>query len=142
MPKKWPAGPLPPRRPHRPGTAPALGLRAGEGPSPCADHPRKEVRHVHETVSPRREQNAPFAAALAADLASIPPGRAMLGVAVGREVAQQVLAWRSTDGSNAQVTYVPGTGPGAWQPTPRPNPSPPPAELPGLPAAATQWAKV
>jgi hypothetical protein len=66
----------------------------------------------------------------------------MLGVAAGHEAARQILAWRSTDGSDDQVPYVPGTGPGAWQPTPRPNPNPPPAELPGLPAAAPQWATV
>src|SRR5438128_609228 len=59
-----------------------------------------------------------FDATLAADLAGIPPGRARLGVAVGQEVAQQILAWRSTDGSGAVVPYTPGTGPGVWQPTP------------------------
>ena len=87
-------------------------------------------------------QQATFDAALAADLAGIPPGQARLGVAVGHEAARQILAWRSTDGSTDPVPYVPGTGPGVWQPTPRPNPNPPPAELPGLPAAAPQWATV
>jgi hypothetical protein len=90
-------------------------------------------------------QQSTFDAALAADLADIPPGRARLGVAVGHEAARQILVWRSTDGSvpdpNAPP-YTPGTGPGVWQPTPRPNPNPPPAELPGLPAAAPQWATV
>src|SRR5262249_4310775 len=71
-------------------------------------------------------------AILAADLAGIPPGRARLGVAVGQTVAQQILAWRSTDGSTAQVTYVPGTAPGDWQPTP-------PAFAP---AVAPQWGAV
>jgi membrane-associated phospholipid phosphatase len=85
-------------------------------------------------------QQDTFDAALAADLAGIPPGLPRLGVAVGHEAARQILAWRSTDGSNDPSTYVPGTGPGVWQPTPRPNPNPPPAELPGLPAAAPQWA--
>jgi membrane-associated phospholipid phosphatase len=75
---------------------------------------------------------ATFDATLAADLAGIPPGRARLGVAVGQAVAQQILAWRSTDGSSAQVTYVPGTGPGVWQPTP-------PAFAP---AVAPQWGHV
>jgi PAP2 superfamily len=73
-----------------------------------------------------------FDTALAADLAGIPPGTAMLGVAVGQEVARQILAWRSTDGANTPVPYVPGTGPGVWQPTP-------PAFLA---AAAPQWATV
>src|SRR5262245_23391040 len=90
-------------------------------------------------------QQGTFDAALAADLAAIPPGRARLGVAVGQEAARQILAWRNNDGSvpdpNAPP-YDPGTGPGVWQPTPRPNPNPPPAELPGLPAAAPQWATV
>jgi membrane-associated phospholipid phosphatase len=75
---------------------------------------------------------ATFDATLAADLAGIPPGRARLGTAVGQAVAQQILAWRSTDGSTAQVTYVPGTAPGDWQPTP-------PAFAP---AVAPQWGSV
>ncbi len=75
---------------------------------------------------------ATFDTTLAADLADIPPGRARLGVAVGQAVAQQILAWRSTDGSTAQVTYVPGTAPGDWQPTP-------PAFLPPV---GTQWGHV
>jgi membrane-associated phospholipid phosphatase len=75
---------------------------------------------------------ATFDAILAADLAGIPPGRARQGVEVGHAVAQQILAWRSTDGSGAQVTYVPGAGPGVWQPTP-------PAFAP---ATAPQWGHV
>jgi hypothetical protein len=75
---------------------------------------------------------ATFDATLAADLAGIAPGRARQGVAVGQAVAQQILAWRSTDGSNAQVPYVPGSGPGVWQPTP-------PAFAP---AAVPQWGHV
>src|SRR5262249_55180849 len=43
-------------------------------------------------------QQALFDTTLAADLAAIPPGRCRLGVAVGREVAQPILASRSTDG--------------------------------------------
>src|SRR5262249_48315866 len=35
----------------------------------------------------------------------------------GQTVANAVLNWRSTDGSNAVVSYTPGTAPGAWQPT-------------------------
>jgi hypothetical protein len=77
-------------------------------------------------------QASTFDSALAADLAGIAPGRALLGVAVGRTVAQQILAWRANDGSvpdpNAPP-YVPGTDPGDWQPTPPAN----------LPALAPQW---
>src|SRR5262249_10394682 len=74
-------------------------------------------------------QASTFDSALAADLAGIPPGRARQGVEVGQAVAQQILTWRSTDGSGATVPYTPGTDPGDWQPTP-------PARLPAL---APQW---
>jgi hypothetical protein len=50
----------------------------------------------------------------------------------GQVVANAVLTWRSTDGSSAVVPYVPGTGPGVWQPTP-------PAFLP---AFDPQWPSV
>src|SRR5439155_4985081 len=63
-------------------------------------------------------QQATFDATLAADLAGIPSGRARQGVAVGQAVAQQILTWRSTDGSNVPKPYTPGSGPGVWQPTP------------------------
>src|SRR5262249_7319605 len=56
-------------------------------------------------------QSSTFDAALAADLVGIPPGRARQGTEVGREVARQILAWRSTDGSDRVVTYTPDTGP-------------------------------
>jgi membrane-associated phospholipid phosphatase len=87
---------------------------------------------AHDTLSALfPADQATFDATLAADLANIPPGRAMLGSAVGQAVAQQILAWRSTDGFNTPATYVPGTAPGDWQPTP-------PAYLPAaLPQLAT-----
>ena len=88
---------------------------------------------AHDTLSALfPADRATFDATLAADLANIPPGRAMLGTAVGQEVAQQILAWRSTDGFNTTVTYVPGTAPGDWQPTP----------LPYAPAALPQIARM
>lgn len=60
-----------------------------------------------------------FDAALAARLASIPPGRAKQGVAIGKAVAKRVLAWRANDGAFAVGgTYAPPTPvPGQWQPT-------------------------
>ncbi|HEV3079236.1 MAG TPA: vanadium-dependent haloperoxidase [Gemmataceae bacterium] len=88
---------------------------------------------AHDTLSALfPAQQATFDATLAADLANIPPGRARQGVAVGQAVAQAILTWRSTDGSNAHVNYTPGTAPGDWQPTP-------PAFLP---AALPQWGNV
>jgi PAP2 superfamily len=44
------------------------------------------------------------------------------GIAVGEQVASQLLASRTGDGWNAAVVYVPGSGPGVWQPT---APAPP-----------------
>src|SRR5262249_52768502 len=70
-----------------------------------------------------------FDSALSADLVGIPPGPARQGIDVGREVAQQILDWRSTDGSDKTVPYNPVPGPGVWQPTPPAN----------LPALAPQW---
>jgi hypothetical protein len=59
----------------------------------------------------------------AASLATIPDGQAKLdGMAVGAEVATLFLASRVGDGRGANVTYIPGTGPGAWIPT---SPAPP-----------------
>src|SRR3954451_6618993 len=77
-------------------------------------------------------QAGTFDAALAADLVGIPAGRGRQGIGAGHEAAQQILAWRSTDGSTATVTYTPGTDPGDWQPTP-------PALLPAL---LPQWPNV
>jgi len=55
----------------------------------------------------------------AASLVPIPDGDSKSrGVRIGQEVATRYLAQRSTDGRNANITYTPGTGPGAWQPTP------------------------
>ena len=52
-------------------------------------------------------------------LAAIPDGPAKIhGIAVGEEVAALFLALRAGDGRNANITYVPGSGPGDWQPTP------------------------
>jgi membrane-associated phospholipid phosphatase len=75
-------------------------------------------------------QQATFDALYQAELAQINDGEQKEnGIAWGQTVANAVLTWRSTDGSNAVVPYTPGTGPGVWQPTP-----------PGfLPALAPQW---
>jgi hypothetical protein len=75
---------------------------------------------AHDTLAalyPARQ--AVFDAALAEDLADIPPGRARQGIEVGQEVARQILTLRSNDGSSAIVTYTPpNNDPGQWQPTP------------------------
>ncbi|HVF46107.1 MAG TPA: vanadium-dependent haloperoxidase [Pyrinomonadaceae bacterium] len=61
----------------------------------------------------------------AISIASIPNSQSKTdGMAVGAEVAALFLASRVGDGRNANVTYTPGTGPGAWIPT---SPTPPAA---------------
>ena len=59
--------------------------------------------------------NAHYAAALA----TIPDGPAEdAGVALGIRAADAILALRANDGANSSVTYVPGSAPGDWRPTP------------------------
>ncbi len=78
-------------------------------------------------------QSAMFAAELTATLGAIPAGpRRDRGIALGRAMADQILALRSHDGSNVKVNYAPGTGPGDWVPTP-------PAYAP---AVDPQWGNV
>jgi hypothetical protein len=74
-------------------------------------------------------QQATLDAAYASSLAGIPDGEAKTrGVAIGQAAAAAILALRIADGSNAPMPYTPGTGQGAWQPTP---PAFLPAALPG-----------
>ena len=55
-----------------------------------------------------------------------------MGVAWGQHVAEEIMAWRSTDGANVPIGYTPGTRPGDWQPT-----------APGFaPALLPQWGMV
>jgi hypothetical protein len=60
-----------------------------------------------------------FDDALDASLEGVPegPGKAA-GVRLGQGVAERILAWRATDGSDRRSDYTPGTGVGWWQPTP------------------------
>jgi hypothetical protein len=55
----------------------------------------------------------------AASLAALPDGIAKAnGIAVGQQAASAILIKRAEDGRNATVTYMPGSGPGVWAPTP------------------------
>jgi hypothetical protein len=51
-------------------------------------------------------------------LANIPEPERTLGANVGMEAANNILGVRSKDGFATVVSYTPGTGPGAWIPTP------------------------
>jgi hypothetical protein len=59
-----------------------------------------------------------YDAALADSLKDIPDPERTWGVNVGEDVAQRLLEERSHDGMAVVVPYTPGTGPGAWVPTP------------------------
>src|SRR5262245_48871596 len=51
-------------------------------------------------------------------LGALPDGPSKTdGIAVGEQVASALMASRTGDGWNAAVVYVPGSGPGVWQPT-------------------------
>lgn len=94
----------------------AAEVRASRGASAEAAA-AQAARDTLTALYPSRQ--AIFDVALAGNLAEIPPGLANQGVAVGQEVARQILALRANDGAAAIVTYTPpNTNPGQWQPTP------------------------
>jgi PAP2 superfamily len=65
------------------------------------------------------EQQADLDAALASSLGGVPDGDSKAkGIAVGRAAAAALLALRDGDGSDDEVPYTPGSGPGVWIPTP------------------------
>jgi len=70
-----------------------------------------------------------YDAALQASLDGIPEPERTWGVNVGEDVARRLLEERSHDGFALVVPYAPGSGPGAWVPTP---PAFAPALLPGF----------
>ena len=78
-------------------------------------------------------QAGKFDAALQSSLAKIPDGKAKQdGIALGQQVADQIISSRNTDGITKVVQYTPSTDLGSWTPTP-----------PALAAAlAPQWPQV
>jgi hypothetical protein len=89
---------------------------------------------AHRTlVSLYPAQAGKFDAALQSSLAKIPDGKAKQdGIALGQQVADQIISSRNTDGITKVVEYTPSTDPGIWVPTP-----------PALAAAlAPQWPQV
>ena len=64
-------------------------------------------------------QQADLDVKYAASLAAIPDGTAKInGISVGQQAAAGILLFRADDGRDAVVAYVPGSGPGVWNPTP------------------------
>ena len=79
--------------------------------------------HVLGSLYP--QQLTTFAAKYGQSLDAIPDSVAkQQGRALGQAVAQQIIDWRSNDGSTATVVYTPGTLPGQWRPTPPANANP------------------
>lgn len=84
-------------------------------------------------VSVYPAQAVKFNEALQSSLAKIPDGKSKDdGIALGQQVADQIITLRSTDGASKVVEYIPKTDPGSWVPTP-------PAFAPGL---LPQWPQV
>jgi hypothetical protein len=89
---------------------------------------------AHRTlVSLYPAQAATFDEAYASSLAKIPDGKAKQdGIALGQQVADQIISLRSTDGITNVVEYTPSTDLGSWVATP-----------PAFAAAlAPEWAQV
>ncbi len=64
-------------------------------------------------------QKAALDTALAQSLAKISDERSKAdGIAVGKTVAERMLAWRAKDNFDAKAEDKPGTGAGVWQRTP------------------------
>ncbi len=78
---------------------------------------------AHDVLAALIPASAPtYDAALAARLATIPPGLAQNGVRIGAKVAAAILEWRRNDGWQvAPPAYVLPPFPGLWQPTPPAN---------------------
>ena len=107
-------------------------VRGPRGPRPSAQAAAAQAAH-DTLVALYPQQQATFAAELAASLEGVFPDQARTGVAVGRAVAQHLLTWRSTDRWDATPPpYILPSELGLWQPTP-----------PGFSRATfTHWADV
>jgi hypothetical protein len=82
---------------------------------------------AHDTLSALWPSRKPiFDAKLTADLAGIPSGLSMQGVAIGKEVAKQILALRADDHSSPAIPWTPpNNDPGTYQLTEAPPPAAP-----------------
>jgi hypothetical protein len=100
-------------RSYEPYHARVLAPRAASAEAALA----QAARDTLVALYPSRQ--AIFDTKLAADLAGIPADRAARGIAVGQEVARQILALRADDGSATTVPWVPpDMNPGTYQLTP------------------------
>jgi hypothetical protein len=94
-----------------------VDLAAPAGASPVAAAAAAAHR-VASQIYQEPDERAVFDAALAEALATVADGPAeMLGVELGRQVGDAMLAWRSTDRAGASLPYTPGGAPGDWNRT-------------------------
>jgi hypothetical protein len=109
-----------------------VGSVAPAGASPVAAAAAAAHR-VASNLYREADELAVFDAALAEALATVSDGPAeSLGVELGEQVGDAILAWRANDGASAVVPYRPGTDPGDWDRT-----------FPDfLPPLITQWPHV
>jgi hypothetical protein len=109
-----------------------VDIVAPAGASPVAAAAAAAQR-VASKLYKEPDEVAVFNAALVEALATVPDGPAeTLGVTLGQQVGDAILAWRSTDGASAKVAYTQGTDPGDWN---RTFPD-------GLPPLLPQWPQV
>ncbi|MCW6052205.1 phosphatase PAP2 family protein [Lyngbya sp. CCAP 1446/10] len=92
-----------------------ISIDAPAGTSPEAATAAAALRVL---VSLYPAQAATFNEAYASSLAKIPDGKSKEdGIALGQQVADQIIALRSADGTKTEVPYIPSTEPGLWTPT-------------------------
>ena len=116
-----------------------------EGEAPAGASRRAAIAQAAYTslVGLFPAQSAAFAmdletslAEIAADAATENSESIALGRTWGEQVANEILAWRATDGLNPPgPPYLGSDEVGKWRPTPRPGANPGDPELPGLPGS-------
>lgn len=104
-------------RTHEPYLPELADLVVPEGASPVAAAAAAAHR-VASNLYRDADELAVFDAALVEALGTVPDGPAeTLGIELGRQVGDAMLAARRSDGANAGVPYTPGTDPGDWNRT-------------------------
>jgi hypothetical protein len=95
--------------------------------SPDASVDAAAVAAAHRVLVnffPSQQTNLDTLLASSLEAINATPDAKTAGVAVGEAAAAAVINARFGDGLQANIPYVPGTGPGAWIPTPPNFPSP------------------
>jgi hypothetical protein len=120
---------------HHPWPAHFHGRRSPSAPAAIAAATYDTLTGLQPTLGLAPSGPATLAADYAAYLAAVPEGPAKTaGIAVGKRIAQAVLAWRANDGLERNPVladlHPPAPGIGVWQP----NPAVPPATTPPAPA--------